>query len=129
LATTHTRMGTKKIWNTDKMIETKNAIITSVRITSEDHGQLSAWIILDYGGSGQGFGGYPLYWPKDSTNHNLLSTAGHFISRVMEIAGVENWNNLPGKAIRVNGDCCTIKSIGHITKNDWFTPSEDFKNV
>ena len=36
------------------------AKIESVRLSTEDHGSLSLWVMLDYGGSGQGFGGYAM---------------------------------------------------------------------
>ena len=63
------------------MIETRNAIIKSARITSDDHGVLSAWLDLDYGDSCQGFGGVALYLPKSFNHHELKSVAGHFIWR------------------------------------------------
>jgi hypothetical protein len=110
-------------------MESKNAVIKSARITTDDHGCLSAWLDLDFGGTGQGFGGYALYLPKSFTNHEMKSVAGHFIWRVMEIADVTEWSRLPGKTIRVKGDHCGIESIGHIVKDDWFCPREDFKSV
>jgi len=111
-------------------IETKNAVIESARITNEDHGLLSAWLSLDYGGAGQGFGGYSLYLPKDFSHHKQAleaNYAGHFIWRCMEIAGVSEWSQLKGKTIRVRCEHSKVHAIGHIVNDDWFNPSEDFK--
>ena len=112
-------------------IETSNAIITSAIITNDDHGLLSSWLMLDYGGSGQGFGGYALYLPSSFTNHSpsARNYAGHWIWRVMEIAGVSRWDQLPGKTIRVRREHSKVHAIGHIVKNDWFNPSEDFARL
>lgn len=107
-------------------IETRNAVIGDTIITNDDHGLLTAWIELDYGGTKQGFGGYTLYLPKPFTYHNIQSVAGHFIWRVMEIAGVDEWSKLKGKAIRVRADHTRVHAIGHVIKDDWFDPSIDF---
>lgn len=107
-------------------IEEKNAIITAATITSGDYGLLSAWLTLDYGNSGrQGFGGYSLYLPKSFKHHTINGPAGHFIWRVMEIAGVEKWDALVGKTIRVRASHSGVQAIGHIVKDDWFVPSVD----
>jgi hypothetical protein len=106
---------------------TVNAIIERATLTTEDHGCLSSWLMLDYGGSGQGFGGYALYLPKTFTHHKRNSVAGHWIWRVMEIAGAEEWSNMKGKTIRVKFNSSGIVAIGHIVKDDWFYPSIDFK--
>lgn len=108
------------------MSDIQNAIIKSATITAADHGLLSAWLALDYGHSGQSFGGYALYLPKSFTHHKLFSVAGHFIWRCMEIAGVEEWSRLPGKAIRVRASHTRVHAIGHIVKDDWFEPEVEF---
>ncbi len=106
----------------------KNAIIERVSINDADRGMLTAWLHLDYGGSGQGFGGHALYLPKSFSNHELKSAAGHFIWRCMEVGGVTSWEKLPGKSIRVRGqEWGSIEAIGHILRDDWFCPAEDFK--
>lgn len=67
-------------------MEEKNAVILSATIHTES-GCLDFALELDYGGWCQGFGGYALYLPKGYTHHALNSPAGHFIYRVMEVAG------------------------------------------
>ncbi len=108
------------------MREIRNAIITGAELDDADRGFLNAWVYLDYGGSGQGFGGYVLYLPKSFSRHKLESVAGHFIWRVMEVAGVTKWSALKGKTVRVRVEDGLVRAIGHIVKEDWFCPSEDF---
>jgi hypothetical protein len=108
------------------MIETKNAIITAAYFDNERG--LSAWLTLDYGGSGQGFGGYMLYAPKGWRAHESKGNyAGHFIYRCLEVGGVSDWAKLVGRTIRVKAEHGKVHAIGHIINDDWFNPSEDFK--
>lgn len=110
-------------------METKNAIITNATLDTEDRGFLDCWINLDYGGTSQGFGGYALYLPKSWKHHKMESLAGHFIYRTMEVAGVTKWSDLVGKTVRVRCEHSKVHAIGHIVKDDWFNPSEDFKKL
>ena len=107
-------------------VEIVNAIIKSARLNDSDRGILTAWLDLDYGGSGQGFGGYSLYLPKSYKNHDIKSYAGHFIWRCMEITDVTDWAKIPGKTVRVKIKNRLVVAIGHIVKDDWFEPSIDF---
>jgi len=109
-------------------LEIKNALIERAAFDTERG--LSAWLYLDYGGSGQGFGGYLLYGPHGwKANSQPGNFAGHFIWRVLEIAGVDDWENLKGKTIRVKSEHSKIHAIGHIVKEDWFNPSEEFAAI
>jgi hypothetical protein len=108
-------------------LEPKNAIIESAKLSKGDRGFLDCWLYLDYGGAGQGFGGYALYLPKSWDHHKLESVAGHHIFRILEIAGVEDWDQLKGKSIRVKAQHGGVKAIGHIIKEDWFCPEQDYK--
>lgn len=115
------------------MIEIKNALIKSVSIDIERC--VSAWLSLDYGGTGQGFGGYALYMPpwgdegRDDYTRYLGAYAGVFIHRCIQIGGVENWEKLPGKTIRVRCEHVKVHAIGHILKDDWFEPAVEFARI
>ena len=110
-------------------MEIKNAVINSATITSKEHGLLTAYLDLDYGDSCQGFGGYTLYLPASFKHHQdsiHLNAAGHFIFWVMEVAGAADWAKLPGKTLRVRCENGLARAIGHIVREDWFCPSDDF---
>lgn len=47
----------------------------------------------------------------------------------MEIAGVELWEKVIGKSIRVKANDCGVEAIGHIVKNDWYCPATDFSTT
>lgn len=109
-------------------MQIRNAVIESVRFDTERG--LSAWVTLNYGGSGQGFGGYLLYAPKGWKAHNHGGDfTGHFIYRVLEIAGVDDWSKLVGRTVRVKSDHSAVQAIGHIVKDEWFDPSEEFREM
>lgn len=111
-------------------MEIRNAIITKAYLTTEDHGVLSGWLSLDYGGSGQGFGGHVLAVNPDSPHWpGKANYCGVWITRVLECAGVTKWDQLVGKTIRVR--CChhKIEAIGHIIKDKWFFPEREFKDL
>lgn len=115
--------------NHDETPEIRNAIIERASITNDDHGILTAWLYLDYGGKGQAFGGYALHVGPLSRFHKVNSGyAGHFIWRVLEIAGVTEWSKVAGRTIRVKQSHTKCHAIGHIVKDDWFDPSIDFKD-
>ena len=107
--------------------EIRTAIITDATITKdEDYGVLTIWLLLDYGDSREKFGGHILYIPGGLPLRAVYSPAGHFIWRVMEIAGALRWDQVKGQAIRVKASHNEIHAIGHVVNNDWFDPAVDF---
>jgi hypothetical protein len=107
-----------------------NAIVLGVSLDDDDdRGILTGCLQLDYGNSWQDFGGYTLYSSKSFSQHDARSGfAGHFIWRCMEIAGVSSWDKIKGKAIRVRIVDGRAESVGHIIKDDWFSPKDDWSN-
>ena len=112
-------------------MEIKNAVIKHAVIEIEDHGCLTAFLHLDYGVAGQGFGGFCLYSELDKTTplKNPGNYAGNFIYRCLEVVGVSRWENLIGKTIRVKAEHCKVHAIGHIIHDIWYEPSIEMENI
>ncbi len=109
----------------------RNAVIKNARISLNDRDLLDCMLELDYGGSGQCFGGYTLHLGPGYAHHNKSKLgpnyAGVFIERVLRMAGVDGWHQLPGRTVRVRHEHSKVHAIGHIVKDEWFNPSEEFK--
>lgn len=109
------------------MTVTINAIIEEVNITIEQ-GFLTMDLCLDSGYYTSLFGGEVLY--SNNENSSRANVCGLFLYRCMQIAGVDNLKDITGKAIRILiGDDDKIEAIGHIVKEDWFDPSQEFKKL
>jgi len=98
-----------------------NATIDKTLLGFEGHGIFTSFIYVDYGDGGhQGFGDYVL--------------GGEFgceyLKKVLEVAGVESWEDLVGQNIRVKygdepaGWGNRIAAIGHITRDIWLDPKK-----
>lgn len=109
--------------------EISNAVIESTSISIEDHGVLTAWLFLEFGGSGCGFGGYCL-GKRRGGNLSDKNYAGEFLVRVLNVVGYEKWENLKGKPLRAlhTGLGGGILAIGNYLKDEWFCPSIEFKD-
>lgn len=106
-------------------IEECNAVIVGASLSMEDHGLLSGWVQLSYGSGGQGFGGYCLGKPDEPM---AAPHCAAWIMGVLRAAGVENWDHLKGRAVRVRREWTKVHAIGHIVEDDrWFTPDEVFR--
>lgn len=94
-------------------MEIVNAKIESTNLGFEGHGVFSFMLHLDYGGGGQGFGGYAL--GGEYTNQ--------VIKGILKTLDVENWEDLPGTFVRVKREQRgKIHEIGHLLDDKWFNP-------
>lgn len=99
--------------------ELQNAKITHTFLGIEDHGFLTAFLHLEFDGSGQGFGGYSLGGEG----------AAIFIRRTLEVVGCEKWEDLAGMHCRALQTHEKVIKIGHIVKDVWFDPVEEFAKL
>ena len=109
-----------------------NSLIESADLSMENHGCLDMTLSL----SGQVnvcFGGYVLgkgyLGAKDDFWEG--SAAGlEYIMRIMDVVGVESFQDLKGKYVRVahKGLGSSVKIIGNITKEKWFDAESFFKD-
>lgn len=114
-------------------MEIENAKITKASITMADHGCLTFWVYLEGYGWGCGFGGYCI--GKGFLGGNDDEFTAEYgdglvaMMRVMNVVGVEKWEDLPGKYIRckVGRGSEGVKEIGNIIKNKWFNIADFFK--
>ena len=101
----------------------ENALITGVDLSMADHGCLTLSIVLDGGGWGVVYGGYCLGHGYLGADHFDGSAAGmESIMRIMDVVGVEKFQDLKGKYVRVATKSwgSSVKIIGHILKDHWF---------
>ena len=109
------------------MIE--NAKITYVTISMADHGVLTFDISLDGGGWGVVYGGYVIGHGYLGAKEFNASGAGLIaMMKIMDTVGVDRWEDLPGKYVRVevNGWGDKITKIGNIIEDKWFDIKEFF---
>ncbi len=106
----------------------QNAKILSTKLGYEE-GILTSWLHLEYErGVQQGFGGYRL----DRYNRELKCSESSialsvWVIGVLKTVGVQNWDNLLGKPIRVQlDDRNMIIGIGHYLEDKWFFPRSSF---
>ena len=105
-------------------IEERNARIESTMLGTEGHGIMTAMLTLNYGGAGQGFGGYRLDSPRGPS-----AAMGLFVARVLEVVGVETWEALKDKSVRVRADYSHIHALGHYLDDKWFVPKVELARL
>ena len=103
--------------------EVQNAKITSVDLSMSDHGCLTLEIALEGAGWGVTYGGRVLgHGYLDAKEFKGSAKGIEYLMRIMDVVGVERFNDLKGKYVRVvtKGWGGTVDIIGNIIRNKWF---------
>lgn len=101
----------------------ENARITQTSISMADHGVLCISIYVEGNGwccnIGQWINGYGYLGATEWKGNGSAIVA---MMKIMDTVGVEKWEDLPGKLIRVKteGWGGSIDEIGNIIKDKWF---------
>ena len=85
------------------------AKIENASLGREDHGILTAFLHVSYGGSGQGIGGYCLDEPIRDADGKFVGRRGtaygmEWIKRCIDACGVDTWEQIKGRTILVYFD-------------------------
>ena len=113
------------------MREVLNAQITSVSLGYEDHGILTFGLGLNMSdGTSCIFGGYALdTYDKELERRICGRYSMECLTEIMKTLGVEKWEHLKGKYIRVVSESwgTPISKIGNLMKDQWFDIKEFFE--
>lgn len=108
----------------------KNAKITSTMLGREDHGILTFMVYITFdSGVVCGVGGYHLDEYNAKTKTRVFSVKSmEIISKILEVVGVDAWEDLLGQYIRVEDDGwgSFITKIGNLIDDKWIDFSEFF---
>jgi hypothetical protein len=112
--------------------EIQNAVIERTQLGYMDRDILSVWIFLDYGGLGQGFGGYVLDGKPASgrPGREPALLPGVMIAGLLKTLEISTWEALPKSHVRVRrepGFNGRVTHIGHFLKDQWFSFEEAFQ--
>lgn len=112
------------------MSEVHNALITGTMLGVEDHGIMTCFVYLEWDGGGVGFGGYGLdEYDKEQNKRVGVGYSLDFLKEIMEVVGVEKWEDLKGKHVRVDSEGWGGKALGlgNLLKERWIYPKEFFE--
>lgn len=110
----------------------KNAKIRSTMLGRENPGIMTFMIYISADGFDCGIGGYWLDEFNSATQTRVFRAESmEAISKVLEVVGVDKWEDLPGKYIRFedNGWGSKVTKIGNIIEEKWLDLEEFFGKV
>lgn len=107
-----------------------NARIRSTMLGRENHGIMTFIIYIDACNFSCGIGGFCLdEYNNDIKARIFKAESMEAISKILDVVGVDKWEDLPGKYIRFedNGWSSTITKIGNIINDKWFDMRDFFE--
>ena len=110
----------------------ENAQISSADLSMADYGVLTLEMPITGSGWGCVYGGRVIGKGYLGANEFKGSSMGiEYIMRIMDIVGVEKFNEMSGKYIRVarTGWGNPIRIIGNLIENRWFDADRFFENT
>ena len=108
----------------------KNVLITDTMLGREDHGILTFMIYIKGDGFECGIGGYSLdSYDAEHKCRVFRSESMEIISVILDVVGVDSWEQLKGKYIRVkeNGWGSPIYEIGNLIEDKGINFKDFFK--
>ena len=100
-----------------------NARITGTNFGIQEDGSMVFYLTLEAGGKVYHVGGIALDSFDEATGCRVSFGRGmHAIRRVLEVAGVSRWEDLPGTFLRVEESAwgTMVFRIGNILEDRWF---------
>lgn len=111
-------------------LKVTNGRIESTMLGVEDHGIMTFYLHLRFDGSCQGCGGFAIdRYDKVTDTRIGYGPAVMAIRRILETVGVDKWEDLAGKLIRVKYPADyshRVPIIGNILEDRWFDLKEFF---
>ena len=109
----------------------KNAKITSTHLSREDHGIFTFVIYIEIQNGGCcGIGTYALdSYNAEKDERELRAESCEILAKILDVVGVEKWEDLPGKYIRIidNGWGSIIDCIGNLMCDKWLNFKDFFE--
>jgi len=113
------------------MSEIRNAKITDTSISMGDYACLTFRITLEGDAFGVSYGGYCIGHGFLGSDTFTAENGSGLVAmmRIMDVVGVERWEDLKGKYVRFVDDAwgSPVKKIGNIIEDKWFDIDKFFK--
>lgn len=113
------------------MSEIRNAKITDTSISMGDYACLTFRITLEGDAFGVSYGGYCIGHGFLGSDTFTAENGSGLVAmmRIMDVVGVESWEDLKGKYVRFVDDAwgSPVRKIGNIIEDKWFDIDRFFK--